>query len=59
MLAGDHRIRLERTGRTVTAEHILIATGARPNPHAALEGHELCITSNEAFHLERAAAKRS
>jgi glutathione reductase (NADPH) len=52
-LTGPHRVRLERLGRTVSAEHILIATGGRPNPHAALEGHELCITSDEAFHLER------
>jgi glutathione reductase (NADPH) len=56
-LAGDHRIKIERSGKTVTAERILIATGARPNPHAALEGHELCITSNEAFHLERLPRK--
>jgi glutathione reductase (NADPH) len=57
VLAGDHRIRLERAGKTVTAEHILIAAGARPNPHAALDGHEHCITSNEAFHLERLPKK--
>ena len=57
MLAGGHRIRLERTGRTVTARHILIATGARPSRHTALEGHELCITSNEAFHLQRLPKK--
>ncbi|MGN6583382.1 MAG: FAD-dependent oxidoreductase, partial [Rhizobiaceae bacterium] len=30
-----------------------IATGGRPNPHVALPGHELCIDSNDAFHLER------
>jgi glutathione reductase (NADPH) len=52
-LAGGHEVRLAATGRTVAAERILIATGARANPHAALPGHELCITSNEAFHLER------
>jgi glutathione reductase (NADPH) len=52
-LAEDHRVRIERSGRTVTAQHILIATGGRPNPHAALDGHELCITSNEAFHLDK------
>jgi glutathione reductase (NADPH) len=52
-LAGPHWVRLERFGRTVTAAHILIATGARPNPHAALEGHEHCITSDQAFHLEK------
>jgi len=53
VLAGDHRVRLARTGHTVTARTILVATGARPNPHAALAGHELCFTSNEAFHLEK------
>ena len=41
----------------MTAEHILIATGARPSPHAALEGHEHCITSNEAFHLRQLPKK--
>lgn len=40
-------------GRELTAEHILIATGGRPNPHAALPGHEHCIFSNEAFDLAR------
>src|SRR6185503_2907188 len=57
VLTGGHSIRLERSGRTVTAEHILIATGARPRPHAALEGHELCITSDEAFHLPKLPRK--
>jgi glutathione reductase (NADPH) len=50
-------VSLERFGRTVSAAHILIATGGRPNPHAALEGHEYCITSNDAFHLERLPEK--
>ena len=31
----------------------MIATGGTPNPHADLPGHELCISSNEAFHLEK------
>jgi glutathione reductase (NADPH) len=57
VLIGDHGIRLERTGGIVTAKTILIATGARPNPHAALEGHEHCITSNEAFHLKELPKK--
>ena len=51
VLAGPHRVRLEALGRTVSAEHILIATGGRPNRHTALDGHEHCITSEEAFHL--------
>jgi glutathione reductase (NADPH) len=51
-LVDDHTIRLLKDGKTVTAGHILIATGGRPNPHKALPGHELCISSNEVFHLE-------
>jgi glutathione reductase (NADPH) len=50
-LVEAHTVRIEKTGETVTADTIIIATGGRANPHAALPGHELCITSNEAFHL--------
>jgi glutathione reductase (NADPH) len=50
-LVDAHTVRLVNTGRTVTADKIVIATGGTPNPHAALVGHELCISSNEAFHL--------
>ncbi|MBP2559056.1 glutathione reductase (NADPH) [Neorhizobium galegae] len=50
-LVDAHTIRLVKTGKTVTAEKIVIATGGAPNPHAALPGHELCISSNEAFDL--------
>jgi glutathione reductase (NADPH) len=51
-LVSRHEILLEATGETVTADQILIAVGGRPNLHDALPGHELCITSNGAFHLE-------
>jgi glutathione reductase (NADPH) len=51
-LVDAHTIRLLKTGKTVTADKIVIATGGTPNPHAALPGHEFCISSNEAFHLE-------
>ncbi len=51
-LVDAHTIKLMKTGETVTARTIVIATGGRPNPHEALPGHELCISSNEAFHLE-------
>ena len=37
VLAGPHRVLLEKIGGTVSAEHILIATGGRPNRHRALE----------------------
>jgi glutathione reductase (NADPH) len=50
-LLDRHRIRLEADGDVVSADQILIATGGRPAVHSALPGHELCITSNEAFHL--------
>ncbi|APG84711.1 glutathione-disulfide reductase [Sinorhizobium americanum] len=50
-LTGPNEVRLLASGKTVTAERILIAVGGHPSPHDALPGHELCITSNEAFDL--------
>ncbi len=50
MLTGPNSIRLAG-GRTVTADKILIATGARPLM-PDVEGIEHAITSNEVFHLE-------
>ncbi|MBB4064580.1 glutathione-disulfide reductase [Gellertiella hungarica] len=51
-LAGPNSVRILATGKVVTAERILIAVGGSANHHPALPGHEFCITSNEAFHLE-------
>jgi glutathione reductase (NADPH) len=51
-LVDPHTVMLKAIGKTVTAQTILIATGGRPNPHNALLGHDLCITSNEAFDLK-------
>ncbi|MCC6210120.1 MAG: glutathione-disulfide reductase [Burkholderiales bacterium] len=42
--------------RTVTAKHILVATGSWPQL-PDIRGRELAITSNEAFHLERLPAR--
>jgi len=53
VLEGPHTIRLTDQDRTVTAERIVIATGGRPNRHPAMPGAEHCLTSEEAFHLER------
>ncbi|RYZ32770.1 MAG: glutathione-disulfide reductase, partial [Sphingobacteriales bacterium] len=50
-LVNAHSVRLVNTGKTVTAEKIVNATGGAPNLHAALPGHELCISSNDAFDL--------
>lgn len=52
-LVDAHHIRLLADDRTVSAETILIATGGRPNPHAALPGHHLCLSSNDVFDLPR------
>jgi glutathione reductase (NADPH) len=49
-ITGPHEITLA-SGRTVTAKHILIATGARPHV-PEFPGNEHVITSNEAFHLD-------
>lgn len=51
-LVDAHTIKLLSTGQTVTAERIVIAVGGTPNAHTSLPGHELTISSNEAFHLE-------
>ncbi|WP_457583354.1 glutathione-disulfide reductase [Ensifer canadensis] len=50
-LVGPNTVRLLDTGKTVTAERIVIAVGGHPTPHDALPGHEFCISSNEAFDL--------
>jgi glutathione reductase (NADPH) len=53
-LVDAHTVRLNKTGKTVTAQHILIATGGRPSPEALdIPGVEYCISSNEAFHLKQ------
>jgi glutathione reductase (NADPH) len=47
-----HTLRLVKSGKTITADKILVATGGSPFVPTELEGHELAISSNEAFHLE-------
>src|SRR3954466_11875849 len=50
VLEDAHTVRL-MTGETVTAKHILIATGGRPNHGPEIPGIEHVISSDEAFHL--------
>jgi len=50
-LSGPHTITLEDTGREVTAQRILIATGGTPFM-PKIPGIEHAISSNEAFLLE-------
>lgn len=49
-LIGENRVQV--AGRTVSARHILIATGARPHVPDQ-PGCEHGFTSNEAFHLDK------
>jgi glutathione reductase (NADPH) len=48
----SHTIELPKSKRRVTAEIVLIATGGYPARHAVAEGADLCITSDDAFHLK-------
>ncbi len=50
-LKDAHTVSLESEGTSVTAKHILIATGATPFV-PEFPGSEHAITSNEAFHLD-------
>lgn len=47
-----HTLRLTKSGRTVTAGKILIATGGWPTLPKDVEGIEHAITSADMFHLE-------
>lgn len=52
-IVDRHTLRLTKTGKTVTAEKILIAVGGSPwrPDDAELPGVDRTITSNEIFHL--------
>ena len=50
-IRDKHTVQLA-SGRTVKTRYILIATGASPFVPRQLPGHELAITSNEAFDLD-------
>jgi glutathione reductase (NADPH) len=51
VVVDPHTVELTKSGRRVSAERILVATGGRPwKPE--LPGAEHAITSEEAFHLE-------
>ncbi|MGL4812666.1 MAG: glutathione-disulfide reductase [Beijerinckiaceae bacterium] len=49
-VSDSHTVRLA-SGKTVTAERILIATGGRPSLEPAIPGGELGIVSDDVFHL--------
>lgn len=49
-IEGPHRVRLA-TGLLLTARHILVATGSRPEFRPPIPGMDLAINSNEIFDL--------
>ena len=51
-LVDAHTVRIVATGERLTAERIIVATGATASMPETLEGHQLGISSNEAFHLK-------
>ncbi len=57
VLEDAHTIKLTGLDKTVTADKILTATGGKPFIDPALPGKELCISSNEIFHLQRLPQK--
>jgi glutathione reductase (NADPH) len=50
VLTGANTVRLEKSGRTISAERILIAAGGRP-VRPDVPGGEHAIVSDDAFHL--------
>ena len=52
VIEDPHTVRLMKSGRRITAEHILIAVGASPSHEPPVPGMDLAITSNEVFELE-------
>ena len=53
VLKDAHTVHLTKENRDVTADKIFIATGGAPWTDMSIPGHELAVTSNEAFHLEK------
>jgi len=53
VIKDPHRVHLAAEDRDVTAKRILVATGGAPWTDETIPGHELGVTSNEAFHLEK------
>ncbi len=52
-LKDKHTVHLHAENRDVTAKTILIATGGAPWIDESVPGHELGVSSNEAFHLKK------
>ena len=53
LVIGPGPLDPDATERRVTAERIVIATGSTPSVQPHIEGYELGIVSDQAFHLEQ------
>lgn len=51
VILDPHSVKLAGSGKIVTAQTLLVATGGQPFVPDDIPGAELAITSNEAFHL--------
>ncbi|KFC63881.1 NADPH-glutathione reductase [Bosea sp. LC85] len=51
VVEGPNTVRLQKSGETIRARHILVATGGYPAFDPPISGGELGISSNEIFHL--------
>jgi glutathione reductase (NADPH) len=51
VLEGKNNVRLITSGKIITAKHILVATGGRPNMPQDILGMEHAISSNDVFDL--------
>ena len=52
VLKDPHTVHLLRANKTLTAKTVLIASGGHPFVPEDIDGRDLAITSNEAFHLK-------
>lgn len=52
VIVDANSVKLQKSGKTLSAGKILIATGGTPFVPDDVPGHELAITSNEAFDLK-------
>ncbi len=53
VVTGPNSVKLITPGREISTRYILVATGGHPELSGTTPGHQLAITSNEAFHLKR------
>lgn len=51
VVTGPNTVRIESSGQEVSARHILVAVGGRPNTMPEISGNEHCIVSDDIFDL--------